>query len=780
MLGGAFLALVAILVLTLAYAALDAGREQRAGEWLSSAVYVLVAAIMAVRAGSSTSKRGPWIVLATGIALYAFGNLLWALWLDDAVQTPARWVSDGLALLLYPLIAVGIAGLARGRGARPLPAGLWLDGIVAGAGLAALGAVLVVGPVLAAASGSPLDQLTQLAYPVGDLLLAALLVGLAAVRGWPLDRTWKLLAAGFFVLAMADSMYPVQAAHRPTGAGGWTVLLYIIAAALLAAAAWQQDVSSSAAPTEQWSLLVVPAGFALVALGLLVYDHVHRLDPVALTLSVLTLLAAIVRMAITFRDVFSLADARRQAATDELTALPNRRLFMARTREAVAAARLAGGQLSVLIIDLDNFKELNDTLGHQAGDALLQLVGPRLGQALRRTDTVARLGGDEFAILLDPQPDEAGVALVADKVLHALREPFETGGLRLRLAASIGIASYPAHARDVNELLKRADVAMYSAKAGRSGYEFYTREHDNNSERLTLAADFAIALAEDQLEVHFQPVAGALSRKIVGVEALVRWRREDGSLLPPGQFVAAAEQAGLSRALTERVLGLALDQLALWWRSGHRVRLSVNTTVADLLDVDFPHQVAAMLDANSLPPAALVLELTESSVMSDPVRIGSVLSQLGELGIQLSLDDFGTGYSSLAHLRELPVGEVKIDRSFVTQMNDDATDAAIVHATVQLAHRLGIRVVAEGVEDRQTWEALKKLGCELVQGYFLSVPLPALELEHQLADPNDSPSAGPSAQPTAGQPSAHPSAVPTGSRPGAQPGTQERRTAGTW
>ena len=477
-LDGAFATLLAILVLMLAYAMLGAGDRELAGNWPSFAVFTLVAAIVAVRAGSRASKRGPWILLAAGIALYALGNLMWAAWLAGTTRPSTPWVSDALCLILYPLAGIGIVGLAWGRDARRLPAGDWLDAIIAGAGFGALGAALVLHPVLSPAGGSSLAgggspaRLTELAYPAGDLVLAALVLGFAGVRGWPLNRTWKLLAIGFFVLALADSM---SAVHGSTGAAGWTNLLYVIAAALLAAAAWQTDAPDAEAKAEPRSALLVPVAFALAALALLVYDHVHSLDPLVLTLSAVTLLAAIVRMAITFRDLIGLAEARRQAATDELTALPNRRLFVTRTRDAITAARIAGGELSVLIIDLDNFKELNDTLGHQAGDELLRMIGPRLRQALRRTDTVARIGGDAFALLLDPQPEDGGASLVADKVRLALREPFETGGLKLRLTASIGIASYPAHAADVDELMQRADIAMHSAKAAKSGYEFYTQ-----------------------------------------------------------------------------------------------------------------------------------------------------------------------------------------------------------------------------------------------------------------------------------------------------------------
>jgi diguanylate cyclase (GGDEF)-like protein len=648
-------------------------------------------------------------------------------------------VCDGFWLSFYPISYVGIVGFARSAGQPRVKAGVWLDGIIAGAGLAAIGAALVFHQILASASGDAVAVSTELAYPIGDLLLAALVVGVLALRGWRLERAWGLLGGGFVLLAVADCMYGLQVAAGASTPSAMTNLFYLVAVALLAFAAWQPDAAERDPRLERRSVLLMPAGFTLAALGLFQYDHVHRLDPLAFALADVTLVAAVLRAVFTFRDIRGLREARRQAATDDLTSLPNRRTFMRGAAEAIATARLTQATLSVVMMDLDNFKELNDTLGHGAGDELLRMIGPRLQSGLRSTDTVARLGGDEFAILLQTGDEHAGLPQVAERILDALREPFEIQGLALRLTASLGIASFPADGQDEAELLSRADIAMYEAKTARTGYEFYARDRDTTSlERLSLASELAHALETRGIEVHFQPKADAHSRQILGVEALVRWRHTDGRLIPPAEFIRAAEHAGLSRLLTARVLELSLDQLRIWRQAGRALHVAVNTTVADLLDLDFPREVAEALATHGLPAEALVLEVTESSVLSDPVRIGNVLAQLGELGIGLSLDDFGTGYSSLAHLKSLPVGELKIDRSFVQRMCTDATDAAIVYGTIQLAHKLGIRVVAEGVEDEQTWTALNNLGCPLIQGYALSRPLPADQLEQHFVSPSDS------------------------------------------
>jgi diguanylate cyclase (GGDEF)-like protein len=731
-----FALLLAILTVTAANAIFGVGGRGAEGpirDWLSSAVYILVAAIVALRAIRGSAHPRSWAAFALGLSLYGLGNVLWSFWLGNLKQAPIPSIADGLWLTLYPLSYAGIVGFARLHGQRKVPAGVWLDGVIAGTGLAALGAAMVFEPVLASATGGPGAVATELAYPIGDLLLAALVVGVLALYGWRLDRIWGLLGGGFLLLAVADCMYAVQVAGGSSSPSSMTNLFYVLAVASLALAAWQPEAQVLRPRLGSWSALLVPAGFTVIALGLLLYDHVFRLDPFAFGLATVTLLAAALRAALLFRDLRSLAEARTQAVTDDLTLLPNRRLFMRRTAEAIANASATGGAVCVLVLDLDNFKELNDTLGHDAGDALLRLIGPRIQHVMRATDTLARLGGDEFSILLDPPPAIEAVESVAGAVLDALREPFDVRGLALRITASVGIASFPAHAQDVEGLMKVADIAMYQAKVAHSGYEFYSREQDTNSQdRLLLAGELADALEHDGLVVHFQPQAEAHSRRITGVEALARLRLPDGRLAPPLEFLAAAEHAGLSRALTRRVLDIALDQLATWRGEGHDLHLAVNTTVADLLDSAFPREVADALAARGLPCDALVLEVTESSVLSDPTLSRNVLAQLAELGIGLSLDDFGTGYSSLTHLKSMPVGEVKVDRSFVAEMCTDPTDAAIVYATIELAHKLGIRVVAEGVEDEATWEALEVAGCELIQGYFLSPPVPVAELEEQL------------------------------------------------
>jgi diguanylate cyclase (GGDEF)-like protein len=553
---------------------------------------------------------------------------------------------------------------------------IWVDALIPGLGVAAIGAAIVLRP--ASASGSGVEAVgAGLAFSVLELAAAALIVGALSAR-----LAWTSL----------------EARRVPSAA-----------------------------------VLGTPSLFTLAALALLVYDHFVRLDAPALALALATILAAFARMGLVFRDLRALVETRRQALTDDLTAMPNRRHFQRRLRDAITASRASGDSLALLLFDLDRFKELNDTLGHDAGDQLLCQVGERLRAVLRATDSAARLGGDEFGVLLCGPCDSSHAELVADKILAVIGEPFPIKGVNLRVTASIGIALFPEHAADHEQLMQHADVAMYDAKSNQSGRACYASERDQHSlERLTLAGEIARALDSEEIEAHFQPKADASSGRIVGVEALVRWRHPERGLIGPGDFVGVAEQAGLGRALTRKMLELSLSQVKAWREGGLDLHVAVNTTVADLLDAGFPAEVARMLDEYDLPAEALVLEVTENMVLSDPVRIGDVLAQLGELGLGLSLDDFGTGYSSLTHLKSLPVGEVKIDRSFVGRMTSDPVDAAIVEATIRLAHSIGSRVVAEGIEDHVTWSSLVANRCELVQGYALSRPLPAAALEQLL------------------------------------------------
>ena len=424
----------------------------------------------------------------------------------------------------------------------------------------------------------------------------------------------------------------------------------------------------------------------------------------------------------------------RQAFTDQLTGLPNRALLHDRTQQAIRLAGRQGLTAALLLLDLDRFKEVNDTLGHHHGDLLLQQVAERLHATLRDSDTVARLGGDEFAVLLPQIANVQEATAVVDKLSAVIEAPFTVDGLTLDVDASIGVAAYPDHGTDANQLLQRADVAMYAAKATHAGYTVYDPTLDqHNPRRLGLLGQLRRALAAGELVVHYQPKADVPSGRILGVEALVRWQHPEHGLLGPGEFVPLAETTGLIRPLTSYVLDAALRQCRAWLDAGHQLSVAVNLSTRCLLDLTLPDQITQLLEDTAIAPDRLLLEITESAIMTDPTRALEILNRLHTLGVQLAIDDFGTGYSSMAYLKSLPVDELKVDRSFVKHLRDNQNDAVIVRSTVDLGHNLGLRVVAEGVEDQATLKELATLGCDTVQGYFVARPMPAAELAAWLA-----------------------------------------------
>ena len=417
----------------------------------------------------------------------------------------------------------------------------------------------------------------------------------------------------------------------------------------------------------------------------------------------------------------------RMATTDELTGLANREVFRVRLNERISAAKAGDERFGVMLLDLDRFKEVNDTLGHHFGDELLRDLGPRLGEAIGPDGLVARLGGDEFAVLpgentADPEELEA----IATRLIQCVHQPVVVDEMTLEVGVSIGIARFPRDGHDPHSLLRSADVAMYAAKEAHAGCKVYATALDRHSvRRLNVLSDFRRALDADEIVVFYQPIMHMDGTRVHGAEALVRWQHPELGLLPPSDFMPIVEQTGLIGPMTRHVLARAVAQCAAWRQAGQQLTVSVNLSVRNLLDPDLASLIADLLTIYRLDPAALQLEITESMLMSDPDRSLVTLTRLSQLGVGLSVDDYGTGYSSLANLRRLPIDELKIDRSFVSPMLSDESDLIIVRSTINLGHDLGLKVVAEGVEDEATLHRLAGLGCDLAQGYHFSKPLPA-------------------------------------------------------
>ena len=419
-----------------------------------------------------------------------------------------------------------------------------------------------------------------------------------------------------------------------------------------------------------------------------------------------------------------------QAWHDSLTNMPNRLLFGSRLTDGLAAASRKQSVAAVLLIDLDRFKEVNDTLGHQAGDELLRAIGPRIQTAVPDDSTVARLGGDEFAVLLNSISAPVEATAIAEAIVEALRQPFTVDHFRLDIEASIGVALYPAHGADADALLQRADVAMYVAKETSRGVELYDPAKDRNSRRrLSLLGDLREALVAGELELHYQPKVELTTGHLRGCEALLRWTHPTHGPVPPAEFIPLAEHTGLIRPLTSFVLAEAVSQIRVWLDAGLDIPVAVNLSARNLHDSHLANEVADLLDRLQVPASYLHLEITESSVMAEPARAERTLRALHGMGIRIAIDDFGTGYSSLAYLQRLPVDELKVDKSFVINMGHNNGAHVIVRSTIDLARNLGLEVTAEGVETPRALALLRAARCDAVQGYLISRPLAAPALE---------------------------------------------------
>ena len=427
----------------------------------------------------------------------------------------------------------------------------------------------------------------------------------------------------------------------------------------------------------------------------------------------------------------------RLAYQDTLTSLPNRALFNDRLEMAIKNARRSGKPVTMLMMDLDRFKYVNDTLGHPVGDMVLREVGQRLQALLRQTDTIARLGGDEFAVIL-PDADTGPATEIAQTIQRALEKPIILEGQPLDVGSSVGIASFPEHGDDPKSLMRHADVAMYVAKRSNRGYAVYEKSfHQPRVELLRLLSDLRRAIDQDELVLYYQPRVDLKSGTTTHVEALVRWEHPERGFVPPSEFIPFAEQTGFIRTITRAVMEKSIQQAKRWRDMGWDIVISFNISSRDLVNPELPKLVEDELTRVGVEPGRIAIEVTESGFMEDPGQALDILKRLEKLGIKLAIDDYGTGFSSLAYIKKLPVQELKIDQSFVRNMVTDRNDAIIVKSTIDLGHNMGLKVVAEGVEDVEIMKMLKSLGCDHAQGYFMSKPLSAEKFEAWLATNND-------------------------------------------
>ncbi len=676
---------------------------------------------------SVRTDRAAWLAIGTGVLCALLGDLYFYASSAALAESREPTLADVGWLAGYGLIFAGLALMVRTRAGR-LGAGHWLDGAIAALMVGSVGAAILFDPVAAAAArGGFAEVAVHLAYPAMDVVLLGVLAAGGCLINTRAGRAWWMLGTGVAICAAADLTFLLQTANGTFVPGGWLEAAWPAAVTLIAVAAWQPSPPPLPdAPRRFWRL--VPVACPAVVVLTLAFDSVVHLNTLAHLLLNATMALTIVRLSLTRREGQLLELTRRQARTDDLTGLGNRRHFYACAEDALTRARRDGGHVAVLLLDLDCFKELNDTLGHHVGDAMLCGVAERLGEVLPEA-ALSRLGGDEFVAVL-PRAGEADARRAAAAIHAALDRAFSLDGLRAHARASIGISVFPHHGDGRSDLLRHADIAMYRAKEQSSRLEVYGSAEDANSrDRLELLGDLRSALETGEgILLHFQPKVGLSSRQVTGVEALVRWVHPTRGMVFPDEFVPLAEHHGLMQRFTALVIELALDQQRAWSREGLDLRVAVNLSAANLLDPEFPLAVAGLLARFGTPVGALQLEITENTIMLDPDQALDVLTRLADLGISLSLDDFGTGYSSLAHLKRLPVSELKIDKSFVIDMLADGDDAIIVRSTIDLARNLRLHVVAEGVETAQHWAQLAAFGCHTAQGYHLSRPLPARDV----------------------------------------------------
>ncbi|WP_330235360.1 putative bifunctional diguanylate cyclase/phosphodiesterase [Streptomyces sp. NBC_00566] len=655
---------------------------------------------------------------------------------DSQQRTQTPTLPAALATAAALALGAGLYGaFSGGRALFPAGTAGWalalLTGLVVGH-LVMLGRARWGGGT---ASGAALTLATLLLYgwvPAGLVsLTVVVLVGVARRNSWRqglLHGAVDILGigAGALVLGAFGRVGTVEEPWRPAGWDLGTVPEVVLAAGayLLVSRGllWYLHAPrGGGVPTIARTALVRQGLVVVALLGIApLVCVVADARPVLLPLFAIPLIA--------LDSTLWMARARaEEQLRDPLTGLPNRQWLLERIWTALDDAERIGARSALMLIDLDRFRSVNDTLGHLAGDRLLLQIADRLQKALPRGAEAARLGGDEFAVLLPVADSTTSATRIARGLVTALGSPLDLDGLTLVLEASAGVAVFPDHALDAEGMLRRADVAMYQAKRDRTGVEAYESKRDSNTpDRLALLGDLRRALDAHEVQLHYQPKV-RFDGQVAGLEALVRWVHPERGKVPPDEFIAIAESSGLMPHLTEYVLETALAQVARWREQGLRVPVAVNVSPRDVHTPGFAGSVAARLARHGVPAGALQLEITEHVLLEDPQRAADTLAALAGHGVKMSLDDFGTGYSSLVHLRRLPVSELKIDRSFVARLAVDAEDAAIVRCTVDLAHSLGLVVVAEGVEDDETWEHLRDLHCDAVQGWLVAAAMPPEE-----------------------------------------------------
>lgn len=718
-------------------------------------VLAVPAAVFSVIAARSAQGRlrMAWVAMAIGVAAWAIGEAIWTHYELVLGEVPFPSVADGF-FLIFPVGACAALLLFPSEYAGPFRGRVFLDGLIVAGSLFLVSWVTILGPIYAAEATDRLLFVVSLAYPVSDVVVLTL-AAVVLVRSGPEHRlTLTLLTVGLACIALSDSLFTYLSTKNEYASGdvidiGWAAGLLLIAVA--AAASRQTTHENSEAPElPGWASIWLP--YAPLLLAAIVAaakpSELLRSQPVEV-------IAGLLVLAVLARQFLAVSENRRllatvaeQALRDPLTGLANRALFNERLDQGMERRERDGVTVGVVAVDLNDFKLVNDNLGHPVGDDLLVGVASRLLNSVRSGDTVGRLGGDEFSVVVEGDPDAP--YLIAQRVVEAFEQPFLVGEHELLMRPSVGLATADPDEPGLSaeELLRRADLAMYMAKRARiRGVQTYNAEMQLGAQTIEaeifsrpagppeiggvaairLLGDLRHAIANAELTLVYQPKFELATGRIVGAEALLRWPRPDG-LLTPEDFLPLVRRHGLITAITDLVLNRALDDALAWQNASLGLPVAVNLFAPSLANLGIPAQITAALADRGLDPRVLTVEITEDLFLDDMERTRTVLDQLRHSGIRIAIDDFGSGYSALSYLRDLPIDEVKLDSTFIAPIPVDERAAAVVRAVVDLCHTLNLTTVVEGVEDAETAARLREFGCDVGQGYHFSPPLTSDEL----------------------------------------------------
>ncbi|MGA7397113.1 MAG: EAL domain-containing protein [Solirubrobacterales bacterium] len=701
-----------------------------AEDWIVPMMFLALVALTAVTARHELSldrpDRSAWGLIFLGLGFWSLGVLIRGALYAGLDERPVPAGVDILFLLFYPAMFVGLQLLIRTR-IRSYTKIPWIDGLTGALAMAAIAGAFIVDPINTHSDGGLGATITLLAYPIGDLILIWLVATMFSIRGWQRDGPWLPLGLGLVLFAAADTLFAVIG---PSDSQALQLLtpVWLIGFLLINVAAWRntdEEPETSAEPRH----LFLPFLFSVLAIGVILDDQFEDLPEVSVFLAVAVLVMVSLRMLATNRESKRLAITKVQAVTDDLTGLSNRRATVALLDEITAMSKAGTVNAGTLLIDIDDFKALNDALGQTTGDLIISSTGRLIDKAVDGRGLTARLGGDEFIVVVSDGADAGLLADLATDITAALADPLRLEGIDVHVDASIGGALLPSQAADGTELISCADAAMRIAKDREAKYSLY-EDHgsDDPRERLQLLEDLRVDIDQGGLVVHFQPKLSLDKLQLSGVEALLRWQHGDRGLMRPGQFLHLAERAHLMRPIAREVLRQSIAAQSKWKEAGFELNVAVNLAASNLVDQSLPTMVAGEFSTHGCNPADFTFEVNENVVMSGIGPSLEVLDQLRQLGCRISLDDFGAGTTSLVHLRDLPVDEVKLDRTFIQQILSSDADRDIVDALVLLAKKLGLTVVAEGVELPDTIRFLTGIGCDYLQGHVAAPAMPADEL----------------------------------------------------